>query len=151
MIVDVVRNDLGRVCLPSTIQVPDLWSVEAHPSVWQLVSEVSGRLGPGHDTADLLGACMPPASVTGAPKIRATEIIQEIEPHPRGVYCGAIFAAGFDGSLTASVAIRTLQVIDKTIQLHVGGGIVADSKPDAEFDETIFKARGILEALGLRE
>jgi para-aminobenzoate synthetase component 1 len=151
MIVDVVRNDLGRVCLPGTVHVPVLWSAEAHPSVWQLVSEVRGRLGPDHDSVDLLRACMPPASVTGAPKIRATEIIQEIEPHPRGVYCGTVFAAGFDGSLTSSVAIRTLQVVDRSIQLHVGGGIVADSESDAEFDETVYKARGILEALGLRE
>ncbi len=151
MIVDVVRNDLGRVCAAGTVEVPVLWSVEAHPSVWQLVSEVRGRLGPNHDSVDLLTACMPPASVTGAPKIRATEIIQEIEPHPRGVYCGTVFAAGFDGSLTSSVAIRTLQVIDRSIQLHVGGGIVADSESDAEFDETVYKAQGILEALGLRE
>lgn len=151
MIVDVVRNDLGRVCAPGTIEVPSLWSVEAHPSVWQLVSEIRGRLDSDRDSVDLLAACLPPASVTGAPKIRATEIIQEIEPHPRGVYCGTVFAAGFDGSLVSNVAIRTLQVLDRSVHLHVGGGIVAGSEPDAEFDETVYKARGILEAFGLRE
>lgn len=151
MIVDVMRNDLGRVCLGGTIDVPVLWSVESHPSVWQMVSEVRGQLDPKSDFVDLLTACMPPASVTGAPKIRATEILQEIEPHPRGVYCGTVFAAGFDGSLISNVAIRTLQVVDGSIQLHVGGGIVADSESNAEFDETVYKARGILEALGLRE
>ena len=151
MIVDVVRNDLGRVCLPGTIEVPALWSVEAHPSVWQLASEIRGRLDSDRDSVDLLAACLPPASVTGAPKIRATEIIEEIEPHPRGVYCGTVFAAGFDGSLVSNVAIRTLQVLDRSVQLHVGGGIVAGSEPDAEFDETVHKARGILEAFGLRE
>lgn len=151
MIVDVVRNDFGRVCLPGAIEVPTLWSVEAHPSVWQLASEIRGQLDFDRDSVDLLEACLPPASVTGAPKIRATEIIQEIEPHPRGVYCGTVFAAGFDGSLVGSVAIRTLQVVDRSVQLHVGGGIVADSEPDAEFDETVHKAHGILEAFGLRE
>ncbi|MCY3802409.1 MAG: aminodeoxychorismate synthase component I [Chloroflexi bacterium] len=151
MIVDVVRNDLGRVCAPGTIEVPSLWSVEAHPSVWQLVSEIRGRLDSDRDSVDLLAACLPPASVTGAPKIRATEIIQEIEPHPRGVYCGTVFAAGFDGSLVSNVAIRTLQVLDREVHLHVGGGIVAGSEPDAEFDETVHKARGILGAFGLRE
>ena len=151
MIVDVVRNDFGRVCLPGTIEVPALWSVEAHPSVWQLASEIRGRLDFDRDSVDLLAACLPPASVTGAPKIRATEIIQEIEPHPRGVYCGTIFAAGFDGSLIGNVAIRTLQVLDRSVQLHVGGGIVAGSEPDAEFDETVHKASGILGAFGLRE
>ena len=151
MIVDVVRNDLGRVCLPGTIEVPSLWSVEAHPSVWQLVSEIRGWLDFDRDSVDLLAACLPPASVTGAPKIRSTEIIREIEPHPRGVYCGTVFAAGFDGSLVSNVAIRTLQVLDRSVHLHVGGGIVAGSEPDAEFDETVYKARGILEAFGLRE
>ncbi len=151
MIVDVVRNDLGRVCVPGTVNVPRLWTVEAHPSVWQMVSEISGTLNDGITATDLLSACLPPASVTGAPKIRATEIIREIEPDPRGVYCGTIFAAGFDGDFTSSVAIRTVQITDGSLHLHAGGGIVADSDPDSEYDETVHKVRGILGALGLSE
>jgi para-aminobenzoate synthetase component 1 len=151
MIVDVMRNDFGRVCSPGTVKVPRLWSVESHPTVWQLVSEVSGDLAAETTSVDLLRACAPSGSVTGAPKLRAIEIIDELEPHRRGAYCGSVFALGFDGSLTANVAIRTLQIAGGQASLHVGAGIVADSDPDLEYDETEHKARGILEALGTQE
>ncbi len=151
MIVDVMRNDFGRVCRPGSVNVPALWETEAHPSVWQLVSEVRGELAADASAADLLRVCSPSGSVTGAPKIRAMEIIDELEPVRRGAYCGSVFAYGFDGSLISSVAIRTLQINDGQAHLHVGSGVVADSSPDREYAETADKARGILAALGVRE
>jgi len=151
MIVDVMRNDFGRVCTPGSVRAPILWSVEAHPTVWQLVSVIQGELAEGATSVDLLRACAPSGSVTGAPKLRAIEIIDELEPERRGVYCGSVFRLGFDGALAASVAIRTLQLLDGRASLDVGAGIVADSDPDLEFDETSDKARGILAALGTRE
>ena len=136
MIVDVMRNDFGRVCTPGSVGAPILWSVEPHPTVWQLVSVIQGELAEGAASVDLLHACAPSGSVTGAPKLRAIEIIDELEPERRGVYCGSVFRLGFDGALTASVAIRTLQLADGHASLDVGAGIVADSDPDLEFDET---------------
>ena len=151
MIVDVLRNDFGRVCLPGSIRVPSLWTTEALPTVWQLVSEVRGRLQDGGSATDILRACWPGGSITGAPKIRAMQIIDEIEPVRRGVYCGSIFTLGPDGALTASVSIRTVQLQNAMAYLHVGAGIVADSDPELEYQETVAKARGILEALGITE
>ena len=151
MIVDVLRNDFGRVCRPGSISVPELWQTEALPTVWQLVSEVRGELGPGISPANLLEACWPGGSITGAPKIRASEIIDELEPVRRGAYCGSVFALGFDGGLTASLAIRTVQRRNGVGHLHVGAGIVAESDADLEYDETRHKARGVLEALGASE
>ena len=149
MIVDLLRNDLGRVCLPGTIRVPELFTVENYPNVHQLVSSVTGRIRPEHDAVDLLKACFPGGSVTGAPKIRAMEIIDEIEPVQRGVYCGAIGYIGFDGSMQLSIPIRTMVAKGQRVYLQVGGGIVADSDPEAEYQETLDKARGGLEALGI--
>ena len=151
MIVDVLRNDFGRVCRPGSISVPALWHTEALPTVWQLVSEVRGELGSGVSAARLLEACWPGGSITGAPKIRASEIIDELEPVRRGAYCGSVFALGFDGSLTASLAIRTVQRRDGAGHLHVGAGIVAESDADLEYAETQHKARGVLQALGVSE
>ena len=151
MIVDVLRNDFGRVCRPGSISVPALWQTEALPTVWQLVSEVRGELGPGVSAANLLEACWPGGSITGAPKIRASEIIDELEPVRRGAYCGSVFALGFDGGLTASLAIRTVQRQQSVGHLHVGAGIVAESDADLEFAETQHKARGVLQALGVSE
>ena len=144
MFVDVLRNDFGRVCVPGSIRVPSLWTTEALPTVWQLVSEVTGCLREGVTATDLLRACWPGGSITGAPKIRAMQIIDEIEPVTRDVYCGSIFALGHDGALMASLAIRTVQLHHKRAYLHVGAGIVADSDPDLEFQETVAKARGVL-------
>ena len=151
MIVDVLRNDFGRVCRPGSISVPALWQTEALPTVWQLVSEVRGELGPGISAAGLLEACWPGGSITGAPKIRASEIIDELEPVRRGAYCGSVFALGFDGGLTASLAIRTVQRRQGVGHLHVGAGIVAESDADLEYAETRHKARGVLQALGASE
>ena len=149
MIVDLLRNDLGRVCIPGTIRVPELFTVERYPNVHQLVSSVTGRLRPEHDDVELLTACFPGGSVTGAPKIRAMEIIDEIEPVQRGVYCGAIGYIGFDGSMQLSIPIRTMVKKGEQVYLQVGGGIVADSDPESEYQETLDKARGGLEALGV--
>ena len=149
MIVDLLRNDLGRVCVPGTVLTPELFSVEQYPNVHQLVSSVTGRLRPEHDVIDLLKACFPGGSVTGAPKIRAMEIIDEIEPVQRSVYCGAIGYIGFDGSMQLSIPIRTMLKMGNQVYFQVGGGIVADSDPEAEYQETLDKARGGLTALGL--
>ena len=151
MIVDVLRNDFGRVCRPGSIHVPSLWQPEALPTVWQLVSEVRGTLGPGVTSTDLLRSCWPGGSITGAPKIRASEIIDELEPVRRGVYCGSVFALGQSGALTANLAIRTVQLRGAMGYLHVGAGIVAESHPDLEYAETEDKARGVLMAMGLSE
>lgn len=151
MIVDVLRNDFGRVCRPGSISVPALWQTEALPTVWQLVSEVRGALGPGVSAAKLLEACWPGGSITGAPKIRASEIIDELEPVRRGAYCGSVFALGYDGGLSASLAIRTVQRHGGLGHLHVGAGIVAESNADLEYAETQHKARGVLQALGVSE
>ena len=149
MIVDLLRNDLGRVCIPGSIRVPELFTVEEYPNVHQLVSSVTGMLRPEHDALDLLTACFPGGSVTGAPKIRAMEIIDEIEPVQRGVYCGAIGYIGFDGSMQLSIPIRTMVKKGERVFLQVGGGIVADSNPESEYQETLDKARGGLESLGI--
>lgn len=151
MIVDVLRNDFGRVCRPGSISVPALWQTEALPTVWQLVSEVRGELGAGVSAANLLEACWPGGSITGAPKIRASEIIDELEPVRRGAYCGSVFALGFDGGLTASLTIRTVQRQQGVGHLHVGAGIVAESAADLEYAETQHKARGVLQALDASE
>ncbi len=144
MIIDLHRNDLGRVCVPGSIRVPRRRRLEAHPSVFHTVADVVGTLAPGRTPLDLLAACFPAGSVTGVPKIRALQIIDELEPVARGVYTGAVGALGLDGQMTFNVAIRTVQVRGNGASLHVGGGIVAESQPAAEYDETLAKAQGIL-------
>jgi para-aminobenzoate synthetase component 1 len=148
MIVDLLRNDLGRVCRPGSIRVPGMFSLEAHPTVWQQVSTVTGELEDGAGALDLLRACFPGGSVTGAPKIRAMEIVDELEPVARGVYCGAIGFISFSGAMETSIPIRTVIAAGDTAYVNVGGGIVADSDPAAEYRETMDKARGALRALG---
>ncbi len=151
MIVDLERNDLGKVCLPGSVQVPELYTVESHPGVHHLVSAVTGRLAPGRGVADLLRATFPGGSITGAPKVRAMEIIEELEPVRRGVYTGAIGCLSFDGSLVLNVAIRTFVHRRGWLTLHAGGGVVADSIPEMEYMETLHKAAGLLRALGIGE
>ena len=151
MIVDLERNDLGRVAAIGSVRVTELAALETFPTVFHLTSTVETTLREDRDLVDLLLAAFPGGSITGAPKIRAMEIIAELESVPRGVYCGSMFAMGFDGRLTSNVAIRTLQVEGDVCHLHAGGGIVSDSDPTLEFEETMHKARGILEALGLSE
>jgi len=147
MIVDLLRNDLSRVCRDGSVSVPELCAVERFATVMHLVSAVTGELRPGMGAVDLLEACFPGGSITGAPKIRAMEIIAEVEPSRRGPYCGAIGHAGWDGSLDSGVAIRTLAIRDGRVTFGVGGGIVADSDPAAEYEETLAKARALIAAL----
>jgi para-aminobenzoate synthetase component 1 len=148
MIVDLMRNDLGRVCRIGSVRVPRLFGLEAHPTVFHLVSTVTGELEEGQDVVDLLRASFPGGSVTGAPKIRAIEIIDELEPHRRGVYCGGIGMIDFAGNLHLNMAIRTLTRVGDSFYFHVGGAIVFDSDPADEYEETLHKGRGLLRALG---
>ena len=147
MIVDLMRNDLYRVCRPGTVRVPELCVLEAHPTVHHLVSTVEGELAPGADAAALLRAAFPGGSVTGAPKVRAMEIIAELEPTRRGVYCGCVGYLSVTGAADFSIAIRTAVVRDGLAFVSAGGGITADSDPAEEYDETIAKVRGVLAAL----
>jgi len=148
MIVDLERNDLGRVCEIGSVHVPELVVLERYPTVYHLVSTVAGRLPPERDGMDLLRAMFPGGSITGAPKIRAMEIIAELEPTRRGVYTGAIGWLGFTGNMDLNIAIRTFVVKDGMAYFQVGGGIVADSDPQAEYEETLHKGRALMLALG---
>ncbi|HMP04323.1 MAG TPA: aminodeoxychorismate synthase component I [Gemmatales bacterium] len=147
MIVDLLRNDLGRVCAYGSVRVADLCRVESYAAVHHLVSVVTGQLAPGALPHDLLRACFPGGSVTGAPKVRAMEIIAELEPTARGPYCGSLAYFSFTGALDANILIRTLTRGRGWLQFPVGGGIVADSTPQAEYAETMDKAAGLLRAL----
>jgi para-aminobenzoate synthetase component 1 len=151
MIVDVLRNDLGRVCAPGTVRVPRLCRLERTAAVQHLVSTVTGRLAPGRDAFDLLRVAFPGGSITGAPKIRAMQILRELEPTRRGPYTGALGWIGPDGAMATSILIRTLVADGTRLTLHVGGGITYQSDPAAEWDETVAKARGPLGAIGGRE
>jgi para-aminobenzoate synthetase component 1 len=150
MIVDLARNDLSRVCLPGTVRVPSLCAVESHPTVHQLVSTVTGRLAPGRDALDLVAAAFAPGSMTGAPKVRAMQLIEELEPVRRGPYVGAFGWLAPDGSCDLAVVIRTAVVTQGRAYLHVGGAIVADSDPAEEYEESLVKARTVAGALGAR-
>ncbi len=150
MIVDLLRNDLGRVCETGSIRVPALWELEGYSNVWQLVSAVTGILRPEADAVAALGAAFPGGSVTGCPKIRAMEIIEELESVRRGIYCGAIGYLGFDGTMDTSIVIRTIVLTRDRLYLQVGGAVVADSDPQAEYEETLVKAqaaRSVLESI----
>ncbi len=151
MIVDVLRNDLGRVCAPGTVRVPRLLRLERTAAVQHLVTTVTGRLRPGRDAFDLLSASFPGGSITGAPKIRAMEVIERLEPVRRGPYCGTMLWLGADGRMGSSILIRTLVADGTRLTLHVGGGITYRSDADAEWDETVAKARGPLSSIGAVE
>jgi para-aminobenzoate synthetase component 1 len=146
MIVDLMRNDLSRICLPGTVAVPVLCGLETYASVHHLVSVVRARLKPGLGAMDLVAACFPGGSITGAPKIRAMQIIHDLEPDPRGVYCGSVMHFGYDGSLNSSIAIRTLVVEDGVASIQAGGGITLLSEPAAEYAEALTKAERMLQA-----
>ncbi len=148
MIVDLLRNDLGKVCRVGTVRVPQLFGLEGYANVWQLVSTITGELRSGLHAVDALRACFPGGSVTGCPKKRAMEIIEELEPVRRGVYCGTIGYLSFTGAMDTSIAIRTFVVTDNQLHLQVGGAIVADSQPEEEYAETLAKGRAGLWALG---
>ena len=146
MIVDLMRNDLSRVCRPGTVKVPVLCGLESYAAVHHLVSAVRGQLKQGLDALHLLAACFPGGSITGAPKIRAMEIIHELEPEPRGVYCGSVVHLGFDGSLRSNIAIRTLVVEDNVASIRAGGGITLLSDPEEEYQEALVKAERMFHA-----
>ncbi|WP_231993551.1 anthranilate synthase component I family protein [Pseudobythopirellula maris] len=143
MIVDLMRNDLSRVCTDESVEVPVLWGVERFAHVQHLVSVVTGELRAGQGALDLVRAAFPGGSVTGAPKIRSCELIAELEPTARGAYCGSLFYHGFDGAMDSSILIRTVTRTKGWLQAPVGGGVVADSDPQAEYEETWHKASGL--------
>jgi len=148
MIVDLERNDLGRVAAIGSVTVQAYARVESHPTVHHLVSSVAGRVRPDVGLAQLLRATFPGGSITGAPKRRAMQIIDELEPAARGPYTGATGWLGAAGDLDLAVAIRTALVSGGRLSLSIGGGIVADSTPEGEYEETLVKARGMMRALG---
>ncbi len=147
MIVDLLRNDLGKTCAIGSVQVPELFAVESYTTVHHLVSTVVGRLAAGHDALDLLAGCFPGGSITGAPKLRAMQIIEELEPHRRNIYCGALGYISHHGDMDTNIAIRTLVSSAGWIHAWAGGGIVADSEREAEYQETLDKAQALLRLL----
>jgi len=149
MLVDLGRNDLGRVCKYGTVRVEDLMFIERYSHVMHLVSSLRGQLPEDGDRLDTLMACFPAGTVSGAPKVRAMEIIDELEPTRRGVYSGAILYLDFSNNLDSCIAIRTLVVKGKKGYIQAGGGIVADSTPEGEYEETLVKATGMMRTLGV--
>lgn len=147
MIVDLERNDLGKVCRFGTVKVSELMVLETYPTVFHLVSTVEGRLRPGKTPMDLLRACFPGGSITGAPKVRAMEIIEELEPTRRSVYTGSIGYLSFTGDLDLNIVIRTIIIAGGKAYFQVGGGIVYDSDPEGEYRETLDKAKALIHAL----
>ncbi|MBP7055865.1 MAG: aminodeoxychorismate synthase component I [Candidatus Omnitrophica bacterium] len=151
MIVDLERNDLGRICEYGSVRPAENAIIEEYPNVFHMVSTVTGRLKEGVSAVQALRATFPGGSITGAPKIRSMEIIEELEPVKRGLYTGAIGYISFDGDMDTSIAIRTFIVKGRKVYFSVGGGIVSDSDPESEYMETLYKARGMMEALGLSD
>ena len=147
MLVDLGRNDLGRVCKSGTVKVDELMVIERYSHVMHIVSNVVGELAPGKTAWDLLKACFPAGTVSGAPKIRALEIIHELENCRRGVYSGVYGYYDFEGQLNSAIAIRTMVVQNHTVSVQAGAGVVADSVPENEYQETLNKAKGLLEAI----
>lgn len=147
MLVDLGRNDLGRVCEYNSVRVEELMSVERYSHVMHIVSDVRGKLKPDYDVFDLLRATFPAGTVTGAPKVRAMEIIDELEPTRRGVYAGVIGYIGYDGTMDSCIAIRTAVMQGDVVHIQAGGGIVADSDPQREYEESWNKARAMAEAV----
>ncbi|HEY1405141.1 MAG TPA: anthranilate synthase component I family protein, partial [Spirochaetota bacterium] len=147
MLVDLGRNDLGRVAKPGSVKVTRMMDVELYSHVMHIVSEVTAELPDGVDAIDVVKATFPAGTVSGAPKVRAMEIIEEIEPDRRNHYAGLVGYFSYSGNFDSCIAIRTAAVVDKKLYLHAGAGIVYDSVPEKEYDETIAKARAILEAI----
>mgnify|MGYP000922657897 CR=1 FL=1 len=150
MITDLERNDLSKLCLPGTVHVPHLRQVEPFAQVFHGVSTIEGKIKPPCKLSETLTALFPGGSITGAPKIRAMEIINELEVYPRGPYTGAIGYMGFNQNAQFNIAIRTAYTIDDTFYFHAGGGIVAESNPESEFEELWIKSKGLMQALKLK-
>lgn len=151
MVVDLERNDLSRVCLPGTVDVPRLCGLESYANVHHLVATVTGSLRPDLGVVDLLRASFPGGSITGVPKIRAMEIIEELEPARRGIYTGCLGYLEFTGDADLNIAIRTAWTDGDKLHFQAGGAVTADSDPEAEYEETLHKASGLLKAVGLEE
>lgn len=147
MIVDLLRNDIGRVAKPGTVNVPKLFNIESFPAVHHLVSTIRAQLDQAYSPSELLRACFPGGSITGAPKVRAMEIIEELEPHRRSAYCGSIGYISRHGHMDTSITIRTLIAEGGHIHAWAGGGIVADSECASEYQETFDKLSKILPVL----
>jgi anthranilate synthase component 1 len=147
MLIDLGRNDVGRVTEVGSVRVPEQMVVERYSHVMHLTSHVEGRLAPGRTWHDVLRAAFPAGTLSGAPKIRAMEIIDELEPHQRGLYGGAVGYVSYAGNMDLAIAIRTLVTIGDTVHVQAGAGIVADSDPDAEWQESVNKARAVLRAV----
>jgi anthranilate synthase component 1 len=151
MLVDLGRNDVRKVAQVGSVRVTDLMTVERYSHVMHLVSHVRGTLAPGRNAFDVLRASFPAGTVTGAPKVRAMEIIEELEPVRRGPYAGAVGYVSFSGNLDTCITIRTILFVRGVATIQAGAGIVADSEPEREYQETMNKARGMLRAIELAE
>ncbi|UZE97827.1 aminodeoxychorismate synthase component I [Alkalimarinus alittae] len=147
MIVDLLRNDLNRTCIPGSVKVPDLFKIETYPNVHHLVSTITGQKPESTSALEVFKQAFPGGSITGAPKIRAMEIIEELEPTRRSIYCGSIFYAGFDGRFDSNICIRTLLCKDDNVYCWGGGGIVADSNCEDEYQESITKVKNLMDEL----
>jgi len=151
MLVDLGRNDLGRVCEYNTVRVEELMVVERYSHVMHIVSDIRGKIKPGHDAFDLIRATFPAGTLTGAPKVRAMEIIEELEPTRRGIYGGVIGYVGYDGNMDTCIAIRTAVMKGDRVYIQAGGGVVADSDPEREYEESWNKAKAMAEAVNYAE
>jgi anthranilate synthase component 1 len=151
MLVDLGRNDVGRVAQYGSVELSDVMTIERYSHVMHITSNVTGKLVPGKTAFDALQACLPAGTVSGAPKVRAMEIIDEVEPHRRGPYAGAVGYFDFSGNMDTCIALRTIVIQDQTAYVQAGAGIVADSVAKNEWNETLNKARGLLKAIELAE
>jgi anthranilate synthase component 1 len=151
MLVDLGRNDVGRVARFGTVEISDVMVIERYSHVMHITSNVRGTLADGKDAFDALRACLPAGTVSGAPKVRAMQIIDELEPHRRGPYAGAVGYVDFNGNMDTCIALRTLVVQGNNAYVQAGAGIVADSIPESEYQETLNKARGLLRAIEITE
>jgi len=147
MLVDLARNDLGRVCATGSVRVGEFMTIEEYSHVQHIVSNVAGSLRPGADAVEVIRSLFPGGTITGCPKVRCMQIIQELEPVPRGLYTGSLGYVGFDGTMDLNIVIRTMVIQRQMLSLHVGAGIVADSQPDREYQETLAKAAALMHAL----
>jgi anthranilate synthase component 1 len=151
MLVDLGRNDVGRVARYGSVEVSDVMTIERYSHVMHITSNVTGQLAEGRTAFDALRACLPAGTVSGAPKVRAMQIIDEMEPHRRGPYAGAVGHVDFNGNMDTCIALRTIVVQGNKAYIQAGAGIVADSVPASEYQETLNKARGLLKAIELTE